>query len=304
MAWAGLKKRFDFGGRKDGLHTEPPSAERVRAVVERNDLLRGDRNAIEAILANGHLEQYAKGHKLITQDDQDDDVFIIILGSVRVLVGAQHCDTREASQVVGEMAAGSPNYSRTANVIVDQGGATVLRVPGDLLRSILAASPEIMVRYKDRFEEVARQNMKLMSRPVKRTALSWWVISLGVGLTAGVITFAVALSFDWSSLHPLVIATGGGLFAFTAMMFMGIPQRLFSLCIAAGIGIILFVTTMSLPEGSLVVSPDWAPGIKIDLAFGRNLNPVQQIMGLISLCVVFFGAWRMHREAVEMESKR
>ena len=295
MAWTQLMECLGFGKRPDPAPL--PSTERVRAAVERNDLLGGEKEAVEVILANGHYERHREGDRLITQHDQDDDdVFFIVSGSVRVLVGTQHCDTREAPQAVGEMAAGCPGSSRTANVIVGRGGATVLRVRGEVFRSVLRAFPDIEGRYKDRYEEVARQNMKFISRPSKASGPAWWMISAGVGMASSLIAFALGLGYDWSWADIAAITAGSGVIGFVFMMFMDVSRLLLSLCLAAGFAIVYSGATSVLPEGSLIISPDWAPGMTVDLAFGRKLSLAEQLVWLPLLIVVFFGSWRMYRD--------
>lgn len=294
MAWARLRERLGFA--KPSAPIPILSPERVRAAIERNDLLGGEKDAVEAILANGRSERLNEGEKLITQGNQDDDVYFIVSGAVRVLVGPHHCDTRKATQVVGEMAAGSPGASRTANVIVDRGGATVLRVRGEVFRSVLRASPDIKARYNDRYEEVARQNMEFISRPRGASGPAWWMISAGIGLAASAAVFALGLGYGWSWPDIGFMTAGTGAAAFAGMMFMDAPRLVLSLCLAAGFAIVYSGAMSVLPEGSLVISPEWAPGISVDLEFGRTLSLAEQFVWLLLLLVVFFGAWRMYRD--------
>lgn len=51
MAWTRLKESIGLGRWSDSALL--PSPERVRAAVERNDLLGGEEDAVEAILADG-----------------------------------------------------------------------------------------------------------------------------------------------------------------------------------------------------------------------------------------------------------
>lgn len=301
MAWTGLTGHLSFGKRSDPAPL--PSPERVRATIERNELLGGEREAVEAILEDGRLERHGEGDRLITEGDQDDDVFFIVSGSVRVLVGTQHCDTREAPQVVGEMAAGRPGSSRTANVIVNRGGATVLRIRGDVFHSALRTSPGIEGRYKGRYEEVARKSMKLISSSPKASGPPWWMISSGVGLASSMTAFGLGLGYSWSWADIAVVTPGSGVIAFVLMMFMDVPRLLLSLCLAAGFTVVYFDATSVLPEGSLVISPEWAPGITVDITFGRKLSLAEQLVWLFFSIAVFFGAWWMYRETTADSSK-
>lgn len=233
----------------------------------------------------------------------DDDVYFIVSGSVRVLVGPHHCDTREAPQVVGEMAAGCPGASRTANVIVGRGGAKILRVKGEIFRSVLNSFPDIKARYRDRYEEVARQNMAFISRPRGASGPAWWLISAGIGSAVSTAVFALGLGSAWSWPTIAFITAGTGAVSFVTMMLLDVPRLMLSLCLAAGFAIVYFGAMPILPEGSFVISPEWTPGISGSLEFGRSLSFAEQCVWLPLLVVVFFGAWRMYRDTSARSAK-
>lgn len=294
MAWTRLTRGFDTPERSDAVPL--PGGERVRATVERNDLLVGESESVEVILAHGRLERHEEGTALITQGEHEDDVYFIIAGSTHVLVGGRHCDTRQAPQVVGEMAAGSPGRSRTATVVVDPGGAAVLCVPGDVFRSVLKLSRTVRERYLARYEEVARQNMEVMSRPASRKEPEWWVISAGVGAIGGLAAFSFASVHDWPWAETMTLVFGAAGATFCLIMFMAVPRLLLSLCLAAGFGVVCLGAAPFLPSGYISISSEWLPGFDGDLEFGRSMELGERLIWLPCLLVVFIGSWMMYRK--------
>lgn len=302
MAWPRLMPSLRTFLGRNSRTAELPSVERVRDTVNANDLLGGDQEAIAAIIADGRLERYEEGHKLIIQNNNDDDVFFIMTGSVNILIGKHLCDTREAPQVVGEMAAGSPGKPRTANVVIARGGATLLRVRACVLRNLLQRSTAIRERYSKRYEEVARQNAAFFGQVKRSSSLSPWVVPLVAGLGASIFAGAYGLSRGWASLDIIAVAFAMGTITCIFVMMLDASRMVLSLFLSAGFAIVAFGISYAMPEGTIVVSPEWLYGVEIDLAFGRTLTLSQQIAWLVGAVAVFVFAGWMYFRMTEISS--
>lgn len=90
--------------------------------------------------------RYEAGAVLIKQGEKTDDVFLVLNGTVEVVVDGQVVATIGAGELVGEMALldGSPR-SATVRVPAD-GAAHVLHLPAARLRATLDRYPSLMLR--------------------------------------------------------------------------------------------------------------------------------------------------------------
>jgi CRP/FNR family cyclic AMP-dependent transcriptional regulator len=71
----------------------------------------------EAFATNGELLEFAKGDKIITEGGEDNDIYLLVAGSVSIVIKGNEYTTRKAGQHVGEMAAIEPAQKRSANVV-------------------------------------------------------------------------------------------------------------------------------------------------------------------------------------------
>lgn len=80
-------------------------------------LLSASVSAAVAFSEYAHLSELPCDHELITQGGQDNDMFFILSGSVRVLVNSREVATRRAGEHVGEMALIDRTAVRSATVV-------------------------------------------------------------------------------------------------------------------------------------------------------------------------------------------
>lgn len=83
----------------------------------RQEFVGNNSDLANMLIERGSLEQFAKGSALITQDAQDNDVFLLVAGSVAIVVNGYERAVRTAGQHIGEMAAIEPAQARSATVI-------------------------------------------------------------------------------------------------------------------------------------------------------------------------------------------
>jgi CRP/FNR family transcriptional regulator, cyclic AMP receptor protein len=101
-----MKERFEKDGRQNLVDA-----------LKRQEFVGGDAKLAEALMKHGELMEYKKGDKLITEGAEDNDIYLLLAGSVAVVVKGNEIATRKAGQHVGEMAAIEPAQKRSATVV-------------------------------------------------------------------------------------------------------------------------------------------------------------------------------------------
>src|ERR1019366_9097226 len=93
-----MKERFEKDDRQNLIDA-----------LKRQEFVGGDVKLADALIK--------KGDKLITEGGEDNDIYLLLAGSVAVVVKSNEIATRKAGQHVGEMAAIEPAQKRSATVV-------------------------------------------------------------------------------------------------------------------------------------------------------------------------------------------
>lgn len=101
---------------KEKFTNETGRARLVEAILEQR-FVEGNRELAEDIASQLDLVEYESGSVLIEQNAHDDDLVMILAGTVHVLINGKHMATRHAGQTVGEMSAVNPLQKRSATVV-------------------------------------------------------------------------------------------------------------------------------------------------------------------------------------------
>jgi CRP/FNR family transcriptional regulator, cyclic AMP receptor protein len=101
-----MKERFEKDGRQNLVDA-----------LKRQEFVGGDVKLADALIKVGELMEYKKGEKLISEGGEDNDIYLLVAGSVAVVVKGNEIATRKAGQHVGEMAAIEPAQRRSATVV-------------------------------------------------------------------------------------------------------------------------------------------------------------------------------------------
>lgn len=83
-------------------------------------LLSASRQAATAFAKSARLSELPAGHQLIAQGGQDNDIYLILSGSVRVIVNCREIAVRRAGEHIGEMALIDQTSVRSATVITTE----------------------------------------------------------------------------------------------------------------------------------------------------------------------------------------
>jgi len=106
---AHMKERFKGAGLSNLIN-----------VLIRQEFIGGDRAIAERFAAVGKLVEYETGSSLIKEDAEDDDLYLLIAGSVAIVVKGMQVGTRSAGDHVGEMSAIEPSQRRSATVVAQE----------------------------------------------------------------------------------------------------------------------------------------------------------------------------------------
>jgi predicted nucleotide-binding protein len=126
-----MKERFQGNGRQNLIDA-----------LKRQEFVAGDAQLAEAFTARGELVEFTKGDKIITQGGEDNDIYLLLAGSVSIVIKGNEYTTRNAGQHVGEMAAIEPAQPRSADVVAHDTVVTLKLNNSDFM-SIGREHPEI-----------------------------------------------------------------------------------------------------------------------------------------------------------------
>jgi CRP/FNR family cyclic AMP-dependent transcriptional regulator len=85
--------------------------------LKRQEFVGGETALAEAMAEQGQLLEFPKGHKIIVQGGEDNDIYLLVAGDVSIVIKGNEYTTRRAGQHVGEMAAIEPSQRRSADVV-------------------------------------------------------------------------------------------------------------------------------------------------------------------------------------------
>jgi CRP/FNR family cyclic AMP-dependent transcriptional regulator len=101
-----MKERFEGSGRS-----------RLIEALLRQEIVSGN-GALATVLArHGEIVEFQKGNRIITEGDEDLDIYLLVSGSVAVVIKGNQINTRKAGQHIGEMAAIEPAQPRSASIV-------------------------------------------------------------------------------------------------------------------------------------------------------------------------------------------
>jgi len=118
---------------------------RLVDALRQQALIGDDRRLASEIAAVAELQEVSAGTVLIEEGAPDDDVFLIVAGELKVMVGGRVVAQRGSGEAVGEMAALDPTAKRSAAVVAI-GDSLVARVPEAQFARIAARHPEVWRR--------------------------------------------------------------------------------------------------------------------------------------------------------------
>jgi len=110
--------------------------------LKRQELVGGNCELAEAFAAGGELLEFRKGDKLITEGGEDNDIYLLVAGSVSIVIKGNEYRLRTAGQSVGEMAAIEPAQKRSADVVAHD-TVVALKIDNAKFMSVGRAHPQV-----------------------------------------------------------------------------------------------------------------------------------------------------------------
>jgi predicted nucleotide-binding protein len=104
-----MKERFEGANRHNLIDA-----------LKRQEFVGGDGAIAEQMAAKGELVEFQKLDKLIVEDAEDNDIYLLLAGSVSIVIKGNEYRSRHAGQHVGEMAAIEPTLKRSATVVANE----------------------------------------------------------------------------------------------------------------------------------------------------------------------------------------
>jgi CRP/FNR family cyclic AMP-dependent transcriptional regulator len=84
--------------------------------LKRQEFVAGYADLSSTFAKGGQTVEFRKGDKLITEGGEDDHIYLLLAGSVAIMVKSNNVAARKAGRTVGEMAATEPAQKRSATV--------------------------------------------------------------------------------------------------------------------------------------------------------------------------------------------
>ena len=132
--------------------------------LRRQEFVSGDTAIAEAMADQGKLQEFQKGEKIITEGGEDNDIYLIVAGSVSIVIKGNEYRPRNAGQHVGEMAAIEPSQKRSANVIA-QDTVVALKLTNAQFMSLGRTYPQIWLPIARELSRRLYQRNDLIAAP-------------------------------------------------------------------------------------------------------------------------------------------
>ena len=184
-----------------------------------NPAVHGDQVIVDCLIRDGETVFFFKGENIIRQGGQDNSVYFLLSGAVDIVFKSQNGSIREAPNQVGEMAVIEPGKMRSAGVIARSDEVAALKVPGTDFKKLLDSNPRFQQHLQ--VEMTARHRERIVAGDIARNnnSATWFAISTGAGLIAGLACWYFITWSDWTTTARSILSCGSGLtiFLFTLL---------------------------------------------------------------------------------------
>lgn len=275
-------------------YTGERGSERLMEVLLKNLAVGGDREIAMQLLDRGTLTSFERGNTIISQDANDNDVYILISGEVEIITHRQKMAIRQSPTQVGEMAAITPGQRRTASVKVTSNNLVAIKIPGNEYHSIWKGNSMFAQRLQ---VELSTRNAERINagKVVKANAAYLWTIMsllLGFGLAIGGYFVLQKMNFD------LLSKSIGSALIFIAVFICiqvinpaYLYRRLFGLVAGAFLGILLFDFS-----GSFQIEGEFGKiSVNSELAEMREGDVLERIVIYFVILAILWICARMDR---------
>lgn len=127
-------------------------------------IVKGEQTIADQLVAAAQLSEFTVGEKLISQEDDDNDVFFLISGSVRIEANGRLVAVRKAGTHVGEMALIDCKARRSADVVAAE-TVVVAKVTEAVFTHIAEEFPVLWRRIAVELCDRLRNRNQMIRRP-------------------------------------------------------------------------------------------------------------------------------------------
>ncbi|KZK76291.1 Cyclic nucleotide-binding domain protein [Pseudovibrio sp. W64] len=285
-----LLRRFGWGRKPKlpELFSDSDGPNRAKMTLANNAIIAEDSEIIKQFWDEGQYEFFRVGDTIVQQDSPDIDVYFLLSGEVDVVVGAQKRSIREAPNQIGEMSAIDLGTNRTATIVARSSEVATLKVPGTVFKEVWSRDAHFQARLQKEMSARHRESLAATKVAKENTSFVWFLISVGIGLLAGILAWILLSSYSWTTEARLLTTAGGGVISFLITLLHNPAffwRRCFGVALIAMIGIFALDSFFSLEAsqgfGSLQITlsresgtEDWAVLLVKALVF----------IGVLALC--------------------
>lgn len=124
----------------------------------------GNKALARRLIAAGALHEYRPGKTIVTQGNADNDIYMIVSGSVSVIINSREIAVRSGGSHVGEMALLDPTARRSATLVARE-RTVALKLPETAVTRIAAAYPDLWRRLAVEIASRLRERTKFIREP-------------------------------------------------------------------------------------------------------------------------------------------
>lgn len=137
---------------------------RLIDALQNCQLVKNDKSLAEKLAETGKIVEYKKDDLLMSEGDDDNDVYFILAGEVEVSIKRNIMAVRKAGDVVGEMAIVNPSEPRSATLKA-LGNAVALKVTEPEFTRLADEYPHIWKSVANVATDRLRQRSKFITAP-------------------------------------------------------------------------------------------------------------------------------------------
>src|SRR5712664_3390900 len=142
----------------------PEGQRRLISTLQSCFLVEHNEELAKRFAESGEVRTFEAGESIIAQDDEDNDVYFILVGEADVLVNKRQVAIRKARESVGEMAILNPTEPRSATINA-RSAVVALKVTEPAFHKIASDHPQVWKVIAQIVSDRLRQRSALLNYP-------------------------------------------------------------------------------------------------------------------------------------------
>lgn len=289
-------------GRRDSLSgtinlESRDGRDRARAALLKTAYLGGNEAAVQRVLEVGELVWFPTGKRFIERSAQDDEVYFLLTGSVRITVGKTDAGNRDAPVAIGELAS-ILSTKRTASVNAEAGGVNAIRITGSEFRELFDQFEEVKKEFYKQIGKLLFDRLDQMATGNSPKKIPTWLMQILVTLAGMVIGVIVLPSFGFSGWELVSGALCVGIVFVAATILLNLVRLLFMAGLGAGTTAILYMVTGTIDIG-FVTDNTFLDGLSTWFSLRRDVSDTRYyftVMALLAFCYALLTLWYRARD--------